>query len=149
MHKNAGYEEVKTPIILSKKLWMCSGHWKNFKEHMYCLNIDEFEHAIKPMNCPGGMLIYRERLHSYREFPIRNAEVGLVHRHELSGVLAGLFRVRSFHQDDAHIFMTPQQIKQEVVGVINLTAEIYGKFGLDFNLELSTRPEKSIGTDEQ
>jgi threonyl-tRNA synthetase len=149
MHKEAGYEEVKTPIILSKKLWECSGHWKNFKENMYCLNIDKFEHAIKPMNCPGGMLIYKERLHSYKEFPIRNAEVGLVHRNELSGTLAGLFRVRSFHQDDAHIFMTPEQIKDEILGVIKLTAAIYGKFGLDFDLELSTRPEKSIGTDEQ
>jgi len=149
MHKKAGYEEVKTPIVLSKKLWQCSGHWTNFKEHMYCVNIDEFEHAIKPMNCPGGMLIYKERLHSYREFPIRNGEIGLVHRHELSGVLAGLFRVRSFHQDDAHIFMTPSQIKDEILGVIKLTAEIYERFNLGFELELSTRPEKSIGTDEQ
>ncbi|MBW2987083.1 threonine--tRNA ligase [Candidatus Woesearchaeota archaeon] len=149
MHKKAGYDEVKTPIVLSKKLWQCSGHWTNFKEHMYCVNIDEFEHAIKPMNCPGGMLIYKERLHSYREFPIRNGEIGLVHRHELSGVLAGLFRVRSFHQDDAHIFMTPSQIKDEILGVIKLTAEIYERFNLGFELELSTRPEKSIGTDEQ
>jgi len=149
MHKKAEYDEVKTPIVLSKKLWQCSGHWTNFKEHMYCVNIDEFEHAIKPMNCPGGMLIYKERLHSYREFPIRNGEIGLVHRHELSGVLAGLFRVRSFHQDDAHIFMTPSQIKDEILGVIKLTAEIYERFNLGFELELSTRPEKSIGTDEQ
>ena len=148
-HRLAGYVETKTPIMLNRALWERSGHWDNYRENMYTSLVDENEYAIKPMNCPGGMLIYGNRPHSYREFPIRAAEVGLVHRHELSGVLSGLFRVRAFHQDDAHIFMTPDQIQHEILGVLQLAERLYGTFGLGFNLELSTRPEKSIGTDGQ
>jgi threonyl-tRNA synthetase len=148
-HRKENYHEVKTPIILSKSLWMCSGHWDNFRENMYFLKIDNQDYAIKPMNCPGGMMLYKERIHSYREFPLRVGEIGLVHRHELSGVLNGLFRVRMFHQDDAHIFMTKEMIKDEVLGVINLVDRFYKVFDLTYHLELSTRPEKSIGTDEQ
>jgi len=148
-HKAAGYVETKTPIILKRYLWERSGHWDNYRENMYFTEVDEEDYAIKPMNCPGGMLLYGNRPHSYRELPIRAAEVGLVHRHELSGVLSGLFRVRAFHQDDAHIFMTPDQIQTEILGVLKLEQRIYETFGLDFHLELSTRPEKSIGTDEQ
>jgi threonyl-tRNA synthetase len=148
-HRKAVYKEVKTPIILSKKLWECSGHWENYSENMYITEIDGQPFAIKPMNCPGGMLMYKEHVHSYREFPLRVGEIGLVHRHELSGTLSGLFRVRSFHQDDAHIFMTPSQIKDEILGVLNLADRFYRVFGLEYHLELSTRPEKSIGTDEQ
>ncbi|MEA3430807.1 MAG: threonine--tRNA ligase [Nanoarchaeota archaeon] len=148
-HKKAGYTEHKTPIILNRELWETSGHWENYKENMYSLKIDKQEFAIKPMNCPGGMLLYKEKVHSYKELPIRAGEIGLVHRHEMSGVLNGLLRVRAFHQDDAHIFMTIDQIKDEILGVINLVDKIYKIFDLDYNLELSTRPEKSIGTDEQ
>jgi threonyl-tRNA synthetase len=148
-HKAAGYVETKTPIMLNRFLWERSGHWENYRENMYTTMVDEEDYAIKPMNCPGGMLLYGTRPHSYREFPIRAAEVGLVHRHELSGVLSGLFRVRAFHQDDAHIFMTPEQIRAEILGALQLAQRIYGTFGLDFRLELSTRPEKSIGTDQQ
>jgi threonyl-tRNA synthetase len=148
-HRVAGYVETKTPIMLAQTLWERSGHWENYRENMYTTVVDENEYAIKPMNCPGGMLLYGNRPHSYREFPIRAAEVGLVHRHELSGVLSGLFRVRAFHQDDAHIFMTPDQIQHEILGVLRLAERIYGTFGLGFHLELSTRPEKSIGTDDQ
>jgi threonyl-tRNA synthetase len=146
-HRNAGYVETKTPIILRKELWEQSGHWENYRENMYFTDIDEAEYAVKPMNCPGGMLIYGSTRHSYRELPIRAAEIGLVHRHELSGVLSGLFRVRAFHQDDAHIFMTPEMIEDEIVGVLRLVERMYATFGLGFHLELSTRPEKSIGTD--
>src|SRR6056297_2036608 len=148
-HEAAGYIETKTPIILNRSLWEQSGHWDNYRENMYTTVIDDVEVAIKPMNCPGGMLLYKTRRHSYKDLPIRAAEIGLVHRHELSGVLSGLFRVRAFHQDDAHIFMTPDQIESEILGVLNLVERIYGTFGLGFHLELSTRPEKSIGTDEQ
>jgi len=148
-HKAAGYVETKTPIMLNRSLWKRSGHWENYRENMYTTMVDEDDYAIKPMNCPGGMLLYGNRPHSYREFPIRAAEIGLVHRHELSGVLAGLFRVRAFHQDDAHIFMTPGQIRAEILGALQLAERVYGTFGLDFRLELSTRPEKSIGTDRQ
>jgi threonyl-tRNA synthetase len=148
-HRKAGYLEVKTPIILSKELWITSGHWETYRDNMYELKIDGQEFAVKPMNCPGGFLLYKERIHSYKEFPLRVGEIGLVHRHELSGVLSGLLRVRAFHQDDAHIYMTKEQIKDEVLGVINLVDKIYKVFGLDYTLELSTRPEKSIGTDEQ
>ncbi len=147
-HRRAGYGEVKTPVMLSKKLWETSGHWENYREHMYESRIDDMEYAIKPMNCPGGMLMFKEGIHSYRELPMRWGEVGLVHRHELSGVLAGLFRVRSFHQDDAHIFMRPDQITKEILGVLKLTDQIYSTFGLSYHLELSTRPEKSVGSDE-
>ncbi|MBW2605344.1 MAG: threonine--tRNA ligase [Deltaproteobacteria bacterium] len=148
-HRRAGYVETKTPIMLNRSLWEKSGHWENYREHMYTSLVDEEEYAIKPMNCPGGMLIYGMKPHSYRDLPIRNAEIGLVHRHELSGVLSGLFRVRAFHQDDAHIFMSPDQIENEIIGVLKLVKRIYSTFGLGFNLELSTRPEKSIGTDQQ
>ncbi|MBW1989870.1 MAG: threonine--tRNA ligase, partial [Deltaproteobacteria bacterium] len=148
-HKAAGYVETKTPIMLHRSLWERSGHWDNYRENMYTTTVEETEYAIKPMNCPGGMLLYKEKHHSYKDLPVRAAEIGLVHRHELSGVLSGLFRVRAFHQDDAHIFMTPSQIKDEILGVLNLVDRIYSTFGLGFHLELSTRPKKSIGTDEQ
>ena len=148
-HRRDGYVETKTPIMLNRSLWERSGHWENYRENMYTSVIDETEYAIKPMNCPGGMLLYSRRPHSYKELPIRAAEIGLVHRHELSGVLSGLFRVRVFHQDDAHIFMVPNQIEAEILGVLKLVERIYSTFGLGFHLELSTRPEKSIGTDAQ
>jgi threonyl-tRNA synthetase len=148
-HRIAGYVETKTPIMLHKSLWERSGHWENYRENMYTTVVDDTEYAIKPMNCPGGMLLYGMRPHSYKELPIRAAEIGMVHRHELSGVLSGLFRVRVFHQDDAHIFMRPDQIQQEILGVLQLVERIYSTFGLSFHLELSTRPNKSIGSDEQ
>ena len=148
-HRVAGYVETKTPILLQRDLWERSGHWDNYRENMYFVDIDDNKNAIKPMNCPGGMLLYKTKRHSYKDLPIRASEIGLVHRHELSGVLSGLFRVRAFHQDDAHIFMTPDQIQNEILGVLQLEERIYKTFGLGFNLELSTRPEKSIGTDEQ
>jgi len=148
-HRAAGYVETKTPLLLNRALWERSGHWDNYRENMYTTAIEETEYAIKPMNCPGGMLLYNRRPHSYRELPLRAAEIGLVHRHELSGVLSGLFRVRAFHQDDAHIFMAPEQIEAEILGVLRLVERIYATFGLGFHLELSTRPKKSIGTDAQ
>jgi len=148
-HRKAGYVESKTPIMLNRFLWERSGHWENYRENMYTSAIDDIEYAIKPMNCPGGMLIYSRKPHSYRDLPLRVAEVGLVHRHELSGVLSGLFRVRAFHQDDAHLYMTPRHIEKEILGILNLSERMYGAFGLGFHLELSTRPEKSIGSDEQ
>jgi len=148
-HRAAGYVESKTPIMLNRFLWERSGHWENYRENMYTSAIDDIEYAIKPMNCPGGMLIYSRKPHSYRDLPLRVAELGLVHRHELSGVLSGLFRVRAFHQDDAHLYMTPGHIEEEILGILRLSKRMYGAFGLGFHLELSTRPEKSIGTDEQ
>ena len=148
-HRTAGYVETKTPIMMQRFLWERSGHWENYRENMYVSRIDENDYAIKPMNCPGGMLLYSRRHHSYRDLPIRAAEIGLVHRHEMSGVLNGLFRVRAFHQDDAHIFMTPAQIQDEILAVLHLVESIYSTFGLGFHLELSTRPKKSIGTDAQ
>ncbi len=148
-HRKAGYVETKTPIMLNRALWEKSGHWDNYRENIYTSVIDEMEYAIKPMNCPGGMLLYGMKPHSYKDLPVRAAEIGLVHRHELSGVLSGLFRARAFHQDDAHIFMTEEQIENEIVEVLRLVERIYSTFGLGFHLELSTRPEKSIGTDEQ
>ncbi len=148
-HRVAGYVESKTPIMLNRALWERSGHWENYRENMYTSTIDDMEYAIKPMNCPGGMLLYKTKPHSYRDLPLRIAEVGLVHRHELSGVLSGLFRVRAFHQDDAHLYMTADHIEAEIVAILNLAERMYGAFGLGFHLELSTRPEKSIGTDEQ
>ncbi len=149
VHHRYGYQEIKTPIILNEELWHRSGHWDNYKENMYFTQVDDVTYAIKPMNCPGGCLLYKTRQHSYREFPARVAELGLVHRHEASGVMHGLFRVRQFTQDDAHIFCTPSQIENEIVGVIDLTFEIYRAFGFtDVHIELSTRPEKSIGSDE-
>lgn len=148
-HHADGYVETKTPIMMQRFLWERSGHWDNYRENMYVSSIDDADYAIKPMNCPGGMLLFGRKHHSYRDLPVRAAEIGLVHRHELSGVLNGLFRVRAFHQDDAHIFMTPDQIQDEILGVLKLVDRVYSKFGLGFHLELSTRPEKSIGTDEQ
>ena len=149
VHDKYGYQEIKTPIILNEQLWHKSGHWDNYKENMYFTNFDEVSYAIKPMNCPGGCLVYNTRQHSYREFPMRVAELGLVHRHEASGGMHGLFRVRQFTQDDAHIFCTPEQIEAEIIGVIELAFEIYRAFGFeDFHIELSTKPVKHIGSDE-
>ncbi|MHC4360734.1 MAG: threonine--tRNA ligase, partial [Planctomycetota bacterium] len=149
VHNKYNYEEIKTPIILNEELWHKSGHWDNYKENMYFCEIDGAGYAIKPMNCPGGCLVYNSNRHSYREFPMRIAELGLVHRHEASGVMHGLFRVRQFTQDDAHVFCVPEQIESEIISVIELTFEIYKAFGFeDFRIELSTKPEKHIGTDE-
>jgi threonyl-tRNA synthetase len=149
VHNRYEYKEIRTPIILNEQLWHKSGHWDNYKENMYFTNFDDADYAIKPMNCPGGCLVYKTRQHSYREFPMRVAELGLVHRHEASGVMHGLFRVRQFTQDDAHIFCVPGQIESEIIGVIELTFEIYKAFGFeDFHIELSTKPEKHIGSDE-
>ena len=149
VHNRYGYKEIKTPIILNERLWHQSGHWDNYKENMYFTDIDGTTYAIKPMNCPGGCLVYKTNQHSYREFPLRIAELGLVHRHEASGVMHGLFRVRQFTQDDAHIYCTPDQIENEIIGVIELTFELYRAFGFeDFHVELSTKPIKHIGSDE-
>ena len=149
VHNKYGYSEIQTPIILNEQLWHKSGHWDNYKENMYFTDIDDVGYAIKPMNCPGGCLVYKTNRHSYKEFPLRVAELGLVHRHEASGVMHGLFRVRQFTQDDAHIFCTPDQIEKEIIGVIELTFEIYRAFGFDdFQIELSTQPEKHIGSQE-
>lgn len=146
-HHKQGYQEIKTPIILNKSLWIQSGHWDHYKENMYFTKIDKQDFAVKPMNCPGGILVYKNRLHSYKEFPLRIAELGLVHRHELSGVLHGLFRVRSFTQDDAHIYMMPNQVKEEVQNLIELDSFFYRTFGFDYHIELSTKPENAMGTD--
>ncbi|MCY6482771.1 threonine--tRNA ligase [Clostridium aestuarii] len=148
-HKKAGYGEIKTPIILNEALWHQSGHWDHYKENMYFTKIDNENYAIKPMNCPGGILAYKSTLHSYRELPIRLGELGLVHRHEYSGALHGLMRVRCFTQDDAHIFMTKEQIKSEILGVIKMIDDFYKLFGFDYFVELSTRPEDSMGSDEE
>lgn len=145
-HKKRGYLEIKTPIILNEELWRESGHWDHYKENMYFTKIDEKNYAVKPMNCPGAMLMFNSEVHSYRELPIRYGELGLVHRHELSGVLHGLMRVRCFTQDDAHIFMMPSQIEEEIIGVIDLVDTFYKVFGFDYNVELSTRPENSMGS---
>lgn len=147
-HVKAGYQEVKTPIILNEDLWHRSGHWDHYKENMYFTEIDGMGYAVKPMNCPGGILLYKRKMYSYRDFPERVAELGLVHRHELSGALHGLMRVRCFTQDDAHIYMLPSQIKEEVIGVIELTDHLYSIFGFDYHMELSTKPEKAMGSDE-
>ncbi|HIT72828.1 threonine--tRNA ligase [Tyzzerella sp. An114] len=148
IHKKAGYVEVSTPIILSRQLWETSGHWDHYKDNMYTTIIDEQDFAIKPMNCPGGMLVYKQNMHSYRDLPLRVGEIGLVHRHEKSGALHGLMRVRCFNQDDAHIFMTEEQIKDEISGVIKLIDSVYSLFGFKYHIELSTRPEDSMGSDE-
>ncbi len=148
IHRKHGYEEIKTPIMLNRGLWERSGHWDHYRENMYTTVIDETDFAIKPMNCPGGMLVYQRKPVSYRDLPIRCGELGLVHRHELSGALHGLMRVRCFTQDDAHIFMLPEQIKDEIKGVYTLIDEVYSVFGFKYKVELSTRPENSIGTDE-
>ncbi len=148
-HKKRGYVEIKTPVMLNRQLWETSGHWFHYKENMYTSSIDETDFAIKPMNCPGGMLTYKMQPHSYKELPMRVGEIGLVHRHELSGALNGLMRVRSFHQDDAHIFMTEEQISDIIKETIDLYDEVYSAFGLKYHIELSTRPEDSMGTEEQ
>lgn len=147
-HRKRGYVEIKTPIILHEDLWHRSGHWDNYKDNMYFSTIDEQTFAIKPMNCPGSMLMYKRKLHSYRDLPIRMAEMGLVHRHELSGTLHGLMRVRAFTQDDAHIFMLPSQIQEEIIGVIDFVDYVYKAFGFKYHVELSTKPENAIGDDE-
>ena len=148
IHKKAGYVEVSTPIILNRQLWERSGHWDHYKENMYTTVIDDEDYAIKPMNCPGGMLVYKQDLHSYRDLPLRVGELGIVHRHEKSGALHGLMRVRCFTQDDAHIFMTPEQIRDEIKGVVALIDSVYKLFGFKYHVELSTRPEDSMGSDE-
>ena len=147
-HRKRGYVEIKTPIMLHEELWHRSGHWDNYKENMYFSSIDEQTFAIKPMNCPGAMLMYKRKLHSYRDLPIRMAEMGLVHRHELSGTLHGLMRIRAFTQDDAHIFMLPSQILDEIIGVIDFVDDVYRAFGFKYHVELSTKPENAIGDDE-
>ncbi|PKM80888.1 MAG: threonine--tRNA ligase [Firmicutes bacterium HGW-Firmicutes-14] len=147
-HKKAGYHEIRTPVILNRSLWEQSGHWDHYRENMYFTNIDDLDYAVKPMNCPGGILVYKSKLHSYRDLPIRLAELGLVHRHELSGALHGLMRVRCFNQDDAHIFMLPSQVTYEIIGVIDLIDRFYRVFGFEYHVELSTKPEKAMGSDE-
>lgn len=147
-HKKHGYQEIKTPLILSQDLWERSGHWEHYRENMYFTKVDEKDFAVKPMNCPGSMLIYRGRLHSYRDLPVRLAELGLVHRHELSGVLHGLMRLRCFTQDDAHLYMLPDQVGEEIIGVINMVEQFYQAFGFKYRVELSTKPEKAMGSDE-
>ena len=149
IHKEHGYVEIKTPMILNEELWHRSGHWDHYKENMYTTKIDDTDYGIKPMNCPGGMLVYKNSMHSYRDLPIRAGELGLVHRHEKSGELNGLFRVRCFTQDDAHIFCLPSQIEEEISNVIKLIDEVYSIFGFEYEIELSTRPEDSMGSDEQ
>lgn len=148
-HRKRGYDEIKTPLILSEELWHTSGHYDHYKENMYFTSIDDAEYAIKPMNCPGAMLTYKRKLYSYRDFPIRLAELGQVHRHELHGALHGLMRVRTFTQDDAHIFMTPDIIKDEIKRVVSFIDDVYNLFGFKYHIELSTRPEDSMGTDEE
>ncbi len=148
IHVKNGYQEIKTPVILNEQLWHTSGHWDHYKENMYTTQIDDVDFGIKPMNCPGGMLVYKNKMHSYRDLPIRMGELGLVHRHEKSGELNGLFRVRCFTQDDAHIFCTPSQIESEIVRLMKLINEVYSIFGFNYTVELSTRPEDSMGSDE-
>ena len=148
IHYKAGYVEISTPQIMNKSLWLTSGHWDHYKDNMYSTMIDDEEYCTKPMNCPGGVLVYSSKPHSYRELPIRAGEIGLVHRHELKGALHGLFRVRCFNQDDAHLFVTPEQLTDEIVGVVRLIDSVYQKFGFKYHVELSTRPEDSMGSDE-
>ena len=148
IHTAAGYQEISTPIILSRKLWERSGHWDHYKENMYTTVIDDEDFAIKPMNCPGGILVYKNKMHSYKDLPLRMGELGIVHRHELSGALHGLMRVRCFTQDDAHIFMTREQIKDEIKGVVQLIDSVYSTFGFEYHIELSTQPEDSMGAKE-
>lgn len=149
IHRKNGYVEIKTPMILNEELWHRSGHWDHYKENMYTTKIDNVDYGIKPMNCPGGMIVYKSKMHSYKDLPIRAGELGLVHRHEKSGELNGLFRVRCFTQDDAHIFCLPEQIEDEISRIIKLVDEVYSIFGFEYTLELSTRPEDSMGSDEQ
>ena len=149
IHYANGYVEVQTPLIMNRHLWETSGHWDHYKDNMYATKIDGEDFCIKPMNCPGGVMVYRSQPHSYRDLPLRVGELGLVHRHEIKGALHGLFRVRCFTQDDAHIFMTPEQIPDEIAGVVHLINQVYTKFGFDYFVELSTRPENSMGSDEE
>jgi threonyl-tRNA synthetase len=149
IHTKNGYQEIKTPLILSEDLWHTSGHWDHYQNNMYFTKIDDGDFAIKPMNCPGAMLAYKRKMYSYRDFPMRVGELGQVHRHELSGALHGLMRVRTFTQDDAHIFMLPEQVKDEIVGVIDLVDQVYKLFGFKYHVELSTRPEKAMGSEEE
>lgn len=148
-HRKRGYDEIRTPLILSEDLWHTSGHWDHYQNNMYFTKIDEGDFAIKPMNCPGAMLTYKRKMYSYRDFPMRMAEMGQVHRHELSGALHGLMRVRTFTQDDAHIFMLPEQVKSEILGVIEFIDYVYNLFGFKYHIELSTKPEDSMGTEEE
>ena len=148
-HEKRGYEEIKTPLILQEDLWHTSGHWDHYKDNMYFTKIDDADFAVKPMNCPGAMMVYGRKIHSYRDLPIRMGELGQVHRHELSGALHGLMRVRTFTQDDAHIFMLPEQIKDEIKGVIEFIDYVYSLFGFKYHIELSTKPKDSMGTDEE
>ena len=148
IHTRENYVEIQTPLIMNRHLWETSGHWDHYKDNMYSTTIDEETYCVKPMNCPGGVMVYRSDLHSYRDLPIRAGELGLVHRHELKGALHGLFRVRCFTQDDAHIFMRRDQITDEIVNVVHLINEVYEKFGFKYSVELSTRPEDSMGSDE-
>lgn len=148
LHRRDGYEEISTPLIMNRRLWETSGHWEHYKDNMYATVIDEDTYCVKPMNCPGGVMVYKNQPHSYRELPMKLGELGLVHRHELRGTLHGLFRVRCFTQDDAHIFMRREQITDEIKGVVNLINEVYSKFGFKYRVELSTRPENSMGSDE-
>lgn len=148
-HRKRGYQEIKTPLILNEELWRTSGHWDHYKDNMYFTKIDDADYAIKPMNCPGSMLAYKRKMWSYRDLPLRIGELGQVHRHELSGALHGLMRVRTFTQDDAHIFMLPEQIKDEIVGVAKFIDDVYSMFGFKYHIELSTRPDDSMGTDEE
>ena len=149
IHRKNGYVEIKTPMILNEELWHRSGHWDHYKENMYTTKIDDVDYGIKPMNCPGGMIVYKSKMHSYKDLPIRAGELGLVHRHEKSGELNGLFRVRCFTQDDAHIFCLPEQIESEIAGIMKLVDEVYSIFGFEYTVELSTRPDDSMGSDEQ
>ncbi len=148
IHRKAGYYEIQTPMILNRALWERSGHWDHYKQNMYTTVIDDEDYAIKPMNCPGGILVYKTKMHSYKDLPLRMGELGLVHRHELSGALHGLMRVRCFTQDDAHIFMTREQIKDEIKGVVKLIDKVYNTFGFEYHIELSTKPEDSMGSEE-
>jgi threonyl-tRNA synthetase len=148
-HERRGYLEIKTPLILNEDLWHTSGHWDHYKKNMYFTKIDENDFAVKPMNCPGAMLAYKRRMYSYRDFPIRMCELGQVHRHELSGALHGLMRVRTFTQDDAHLFMRPDQIKEEIIGIIDFIDYVYSMLEFKYHIELSTKPEDSMGTDEE
>ncbi|MBO5927775.1 MAG: threonine--tRNA ligase, partial [Clostridia bacterium] len=148
LHTRENYVEVSTPLIMNRKLWETSGHWDHYKDNMYSTTIDEETFCVKPMNCPGGVLVYKAKPHSYRDLPLRVGELGLVHRHELKGALHGLFRVRCFTQDDAHIFMRREQITSEIINVVHLINEVYSKFGFEYFVELSTRPENSMGSDE-
>ena len=149
IHTREEYQEISTPILLNRQLWETSGHWDHYRENMYTTVIDDMDFAVKPMNCPGSLIYYNAKPHSYKEFPMKVAELGRVHRHELSGALHGLMRVRAFTQDDAHIFMLPEQIKDEIKGVVKLIDSVYKTFGFEYHLELSTRPEDSMGTDEE